>query len=397
MQSSKPPLLVSFKTPLEGLLLGVLMTVASLNKFENEALTMIGTMAITVLLILGIFLSFGYVLRRGGIPRSLLALISFGLIATIMYGFGLARRMDLEGARNLGLVFLVVVYLFTISTIKWNTKEFKSLLIPFSFLGVLNFLSFLAPSPDADATFLGNTNYLGALALFSSVFTWMYLGSASAASATVQRWLPRLKLVHLPYYLLLLLQLITIFLSRSRGVWLTLIVTLITYIFWNRISKYKFGHFIYLAILIGISVSIIYVTVTFPLVSLADGINDMSGKNIESGRERIWPMLLELIAQRPWLGYGAGALPSNLTTLELSSHNYYIQILLQVGTLGLMSIGLLLAEVWNLFLRSRHSLTTRIAGSFFAGMVIHQNFEVSLTQNNMALGATGFHDFWDWD
>lgn len=400
ISSPKPSLQVSLKTPVEGLLLGTLLALASLNKVESELLSLIGTGAITLCLILSIFLAGSYVLRRGGIPKALLVLLLFSSLSVLTYGFGLLRRLDAEGMRNLGLIFFEVVYLFTISTIKWQPRDFKFMLMPFGLLTGMIFLSFIPIlSTGQTETYLGNLNFLGATSLFGSVFVLLYL--VKPIQETAPETDPTAKgfawtLVHVPYYVILFLNLVIIFLSRSRGVWLALLVSLATFLLWKYITKYKLVFSLYFLVFVALGVGIVCLTVFFPLVSLAS-LNDISGdfasKGLESGRERIWPTLLNLISDRPWLGYGAGAMPSNLTTIELSAHNYYLQVLLQVGGIGLGFIVLMLKEIWSLLRLSRHNPRTRVIGSLFAGILFHQNFEVSLTQNNMALGILFFTIF----
>jgi O-antigen ligase len=112
----------------------------------------------------------------------------------------------------------------------------------------------------------------------------------------------------------------------------------------------------------------------------------MTGQNLFSGRHLFWDDLGAAISARPWFGYGAGATAEAITGYSWSSHNLYLQTALQTGVVGL---GLLVFFLWTIWAQFRPGYTdigARVAASFFAGVLVHQVFEVSLTQNNIATG-----------
>jgi O-antigen ligase len=110
-----------------------------------------------------------------------------------------------------------------------------------------------------------------------------------------------------------------------------------------------------------------------------------TGKNLLSGRDYIWNILLDLISNKLWLGYGAGALPSHFFDTDLSSHNLYLQISLQVGILGLILLLIFLYFIWMKLRLSLNDKKTALVASYFVGIIIYQLFEITLTQNNFGL------------
>lgn len=74
-----------------------------------------------------------------------------------------------------------------------------------------------------------------------------------------------------------------------------------------------------------------------------------------TGRTRVWPAVENLIAQSPWLGQGWGAVWGNERIREQlartigfdvpHSHNGYLDVQVQVGTIGLWMVLLLLAII----------------------------------------------------
>ena len=63
---------------------------------------------------------------------------------------------------------------------------------------------------------------------------------------------------------------------------------------------------------------------------------NLFGKSLYSGRESLWIEIWDKIKQAPILGYGISKTSINITTLQLSTHNQYLQTLLEVGLVGLL-------------------------------------------------------------
>lgn len=117
---------------------------------------------------------------------------------------------------------------------------------------------------------------------------------------------------------------------------------------------------------------------------------DWTGKNLQSGRNRMWPELIDAIQLRPWLGYGAGAAPGvtySEAATHLSAHNLYLQTAFQVGMIGLAALTAVLASVFlKVSAQSKHDPAARACSALMAGLLVEQSFEVVLTQNNFFLG-----------
>ena len=115
-----------------------------------------------------------------------------------------------------------------------------------------------------------------------------------------------------------------------------------------------------------------------------------SGKNFFSGRQVLWETLGELIKEKPFMGYGLGALPGDFITTTKSSHNIFMQIALQSGLIGLGLIVYILKRIYsNCLVHSSSTYALQALAVMFA-MIIHENFEASLTQNLLIAGL----QFW---
>lgn len=115
-----------------------------------------------------------------------------------------------------------------------------------------------------------------------------------------------------------------------------------------------------------------------------------SGKNFFSGRQVLWETLVSLIKEKPFTGYGLGALPMDFISTSKSSHNIFMQIALQSGLVGLGLVALILKRIYsNTLLHSRAPFALQSVAVMYA-MIIHENFEASLTQNLLVAGL----QFW---
>jgi len=108
-------------------------------------------------------------------------------------------------------------------------------------------------------------------------------------------------------------------------------------------------------------------------------------KNFFSGRQVIWLNIEELIIQSPYIGYGLDARPEHFFSTSLSSHNLWLQTALQSGLIGV--VFLLIFYLTAIF-SSYHRLNKEwyVSAAFGAAYIIHECFEISLTQNNFCLG-----------
>lgn len=120
---------------------------------------------------------------------------------------------------------------------------------------------------------------------------------------------------------------------------------------------------------------------TSPLArDIAYRIEELSGRRANSGRETLWPRILQTTEENPLFGMGAGVVPRDFLSTQLSSHNYYIQLYLQVGLIGLAVLLLFLLAVWRKLAYSTNA-EGRFGAALFLMFVIHNSTEVIMFQN----------------
>lgn len=113
---------------------------------------------------------------------------------------------------------------------------------------------------------------------------------------------------------------------------------------------------------------------------LGQSIAEMSGRRANSGRDVLFPYLLEATQESPVVGLGAGTLPRNIISTGFSAHNYYIQLYLQLGILGLAVLVTFLLTVWTLLARGR-SAAGKFGSALFIMFTVHNATEVIMFQN----------------
>lgn len=184
---------------------------------------------------------------------------------------------------------------------------------------------------------------------------------------------------------------VTIYLSSRRGALLGLIGFLITYFFWNVLRKslrlYKF-YFIVISI-ICILVPFIYLELSNPNSSLGIALNSLvvklTGSRLFSGRDILWPYVIEIIMQNPLIGSGIGVTLSEFfQEINLSTHNLAFFVLMQSGLVGLFLFYYMLYCFWLEYFKNdpRYS---RIFGSLLIAIIIQQTFSLGLLSGKMAL------------
>ncbi len=106
-----------------------------------------------------------------------------------------------------------------------------------------------------------------------------------------------------------------------------------------------------------------------------------------SSRDIIWSTVIYETLQRPLTGFGLGRLPHEVLSGRfrgLSAHNGYVQLFYQTGFAGVFLFAVACTLV--AYAAARRP-SNDIGLALFAGTLVHEIFEVSLTQNNFGLGV----------
>ncbi len=189
-------------------------------------------------------------------------------------------------------------------------------------------------------------------------------------------------------------------LSHSRGAELSLILFTAVFGVWPLIDKLRLKSiavvsFIFL-LLPGLFWAYLHLEDLSSFSLLQSHVRTTTGLNVYTGRQLIWPLVLDAISQHPWLGLGADAqaktlLQSSGIDQEWSCHDLYLQVALQGGVFALAFLALFLVSLWRMLSpRGTNIANERIAVASLLTIAFSELFEVTLLQNLLIAGLS----FW---
>ncbi|WP_168123458.1 O-antigen ligase family protein [Paenibacillus sp. HB172176] len=294
------------------------------------------------------FISMFVDLNRNSIYMTIqVALIIFYFLWT---SFNPYEIINLKFCYNLIIIFIMIHFLW------WSIEGFN---IPFS--GALN-----NPNP-----------FGGFMASLLGLFLIVKNNYIHARKITIQ--------------FVTVLALCLIYASDSRTSWLMILSFYVTYYFWPIVTKKKiiYHNYFIIILLIIVAITFLYPKLLYSDIgyTLQDISRSYTGKNFFSGRQVLWGGLLKVISESPLIGYGSAARPSEFLGGSLSAHNYYLQMMLQVGIIGTVFFGLLLFSIWKYLYIAKNNKSVRTVGALFIGILLYQVFEVSFTQNNLSISV----------
>ncbi|HGA0509159.1 TPA: O-antigen ligase family protein [Bacillus pacificus] len=179
---------------------------------------------------------------------------------------------------------------------------------------------------------------------------------------------------------------ILIFYSQARSIWISLAVFFVTYYIWDFLCKRKILTHIYICVILAFCMLFSFWYPRLPEYDFALEWNskllELTGKSLFSGRQLVWKDLLNSAMENPLLGYSFDMRFNG----GMSAHNMYLEIILQSGILGVGLLLILFYCFWLYLCRYGHYANSRISGAALIAIIIHQLFEVTLIQNNLAIG-----------
>lgn len=188
--------------------------------------------------------------------------------------------------------------------------------------------------------------------------------------------------------LIIVIGFILLYFANSRSSMIALIVFLIIRFFLINFKKIPYKNIFMIALLVCLAVPIVYMILYNS--SMREVLDNFSWiylrKRFFSGRQYIWGALLNYISQKPFMGYGLGVTADDFLSLGWSSHNWYLQTLLQIGIMGFCLLVEVLKIIWNDLYKYKDSIVCKSVSAFLIGVLLWQCFEVTITQNNISIG-----------
>jgi O-antigen ligase len=386
--------LTNRQVSLSDFLMGVMLLLVFLTfftKFSTESLATFGLfvqgslMALVIVFSFLLFTKIDITYPQIKVFAPAVAFILFYFFSYMLQGF------EKYALYNLIRIITFVAFAFLLTNLTWRSQWFK-------LMAVVSAVAFITLYMMIGKG-LVNPNQIGGYAYFLWFFPIIYY------------YFYREKHKKKLFWMMSLLVLAVIWFSEARTIFLCLAFGLLTFISWKQICKNKlfFNLYFFAVLAFNYFIVVIYPRLDVILDNFAY-YNYLSikytGEALVSGRVFLWKGLSEVIMMKPYFGYGAGKFPENFIDTELSAHNWYLQISLQVGILGLSTMLLFLYLIWRTFWINRYNRKVMIVACFFISILIYQSFEVALTQNNFSLAiiqwmiiALGlnfcFHEKWN--
>lgn len=306
------------------------------------------------------------------IGRKVLKLFLPFFLFTSVYIFNLDIINDSRGLMIVlnQLFYLMIMYIFSFLRMTKNQTKVLSMVyyltVPFLILFLFVFPGIL------------NTNTIASFAYFLSFFPLFYLVKTKTSYK------------QLKIFIVLSLTTFLVLAADARSILLSMVFGLATYLFWDFITKKKIRFNLYFFMIAAINYFTIVIYPNLYKWKHFNTINNWSlaltDKPIMTGRNTIWSQLLDLISIEPIFGHGSGVVPEDFLTTSLSAHNLYLQVGLQVGVVGVLLLVLFFFVIWKNYWKNNHDPRVKLIGSFFISIIIHQTFEVTLTQNQFSIG-----------
>lgn len=276
---------------------------------------------------------------------------------------------------------LMVLLLVAISRYRWRSSDIHQLNLVFMALMIASALYWLVSGRATNyyTSFYGHSNGFANVIICAVVIKAMDVMAAGR----------RVRAGDVAYLTLCLVLLA--FANSRSAMFSVLTIVLAFFLFWRLGKKGDICR--YAVLLFGAVTAVILVfSIVYPSLygtQLGFRLELLSreylNKNFFSGREVVWRAVLEALEGNEVFGLGLSMEPSMIYNTSISSHNLYLQTILQSGVVGLAFVlGLLLLVVVRL---SKSNLLVCYLGiALVLGLLVHEGFEVTLTQNNFSYG-----------
>ncbi|WP_449537875.1 O-antigen ligase family protein [Ferdinandcohnia sp. Marseille-Q9671] len=312
-----------------------------------------------LIMIFGITSIMSYTLGSPGgyVERFIITGIKLGLPISLVF---IGNRI-IQNQNQMNRLIKIIIYVTTIIAIIGiiqtlsNGQYLSGLITNYRYLGLFNFMNSYINLADIQhiRAYVPGTDVFRAHGSFlSHNFYASYLGLFIPLTVIWCLWQKDIR-VRLFYFCLLLIQILAVYLSYSRGGLYTLVLTVfLIFIFWNRNKRLGpiFVKVISSLLLILILISGILVTSDNSSVNESRYINfDFNNMTELTDRFILWEIALTSIKDNLILGTGQDYLDPRLTNFlvfdKVPAHNMFINIIYSNGYLGFIIFFLVLILV----------------------------------------------------
>lgn len=357
-------------------LFSILLAFFTLTNVSNKVLNIIGISSILVILLISSLILIFIYLRTNRVRKNSLKTLVIYTLLMVIFGIGILSNFNMRGIVVLSQLILLLNFFFLFSKLNYDRDSIDVVIISCVLtIYLIIFYGGLAIegiNVGFYKSIYQNPNTLGITSLLFSWLSWILY-----------------KIYNKKIYMIYsLMYVFIIYMSGNRSSIMIVSLVIFNLIIFRFISKNRLRWNLYYILIITSILSITYISPLLGNYSFFTKLNlfvfELTGKNLLSGRNFIWQESIHLISQRPLLGYGTGTLLSNISNINFSAHNLYIQVAIQNGIIGLSLFLILLWGIWNALYYKKSDSIIRLSACFFVGILVQNMFEVTLTQNNVS-------------
>ena len=182
--------------------------------------------------------------------------------------------------------------------------------------------------------------------------------------------------------------------SGGRASGMVVMLCAMAFFGWYLFRQSRLGPVLVTSVLILAMTAIPFLYINLGRMSWFSGIDETFSNithSIYSGRETIWPEVIDGIRDHPVIGNGTSASwrfvrSEHGITQELSAHNLYLSILYQSGMLGLFGFIALIFVFFRTMWSMSDSRHLQLSFAILVAVLFREAWEVSLTQNTLQIG-----------
>lgn len=310
--------------------------------------------------------------------------IGFGWLALLaIFTLGMVNGRDFAALYKFTQLSLVFCLFAAAGTLRWNGNAVRRYALTYSLVLLVLWVAISLKWPEyRRILFPANPNGVG-------IFSFLGIITCIMGFTATNNWNYRLLFLGL-----LSVFLGTLILSFSRASWLAGCVFVASYILYARFLRYHFFYALWFAAWIMFIALFIFINVSkareiTALEQAITNINDALVDKRMSTREEAWTPCVDTITEHPWMGMGLGWTSQLPGQQDLSAHSNYLQIGVQTGVPGIIAFVLLLYAIgYALTKPSGEIQFGRIGCALLLAMMVHEGFEIVLTDNMLPFGAS---------
>jgi len=353
----------------------LLLLITSLNNVSSS-ISIIGFLALAILLGGANFLLIYYLTKSSRVATVHIMLLVVSLAYLLILLVGLLNNLTSRGMVISVQFISSIGFCIFLSLVRWDKDKVKKLGFYTVLFILIHFFIWVSQGfKPFFASIYNNSNLIGPYMLYSMFFIfWMKMYSKNKILLNI----------------IILICLFIMYGSNTRSVMFAGIVGIITFIIWRFITKNKFRFMSYFLVIYSFIISFPFLYSQLPNWKYYSYFEQLmleyTEKSLMSGRQLIWNPIISMASKSPILGYGTGISTEQVIGVSKSTHNLYLNIVMQNGYLGLLIFSIILLSIWLIFWKAHNSKTVKLVAAFFIVTIVYQSFELTFTQNQLSVG-----------